>query len=234
MKQLITALIALAIIVSLQLTSYAENSLSLEILESDTSYKSLGGELKFKDRWSFKGNYTFSQIDQYSINLNAKRLDLMVLNEIFSTEKMSSQVGIGYNYGSTQLSSNYFPDMNVSSKEHSISLIGTGKVALDEKLSGFGEITYNPKVKLNGRIKNNQNDTQISDITKKYGAKMGIKIKLAENLTTRIGYSFTKYLPDDTTSNTVQVANFDFKESDLKKSFNNNQSAIFLGLETSF
>ncbi|OCL27213.1 hypothetical protein U472_07010 [Orenia metallireducens] len=234
MKKIIVALIALVLIVNFQLASYAENSLSFEILESDTSYKSLGGEFRFEDNWSLKGDYTFSRIDQYSINLNVNKLNFAVLNELFSTERLTTQLGIGYNYGSTQLSSNYFPDMNVSSKEHSISLIGTGEVALDEKLSAFGELSYNPKVKLNGRIKNSQSNTQISDSTKKYGAKMGIKIKLAENLTVRVGYSFTKYLPKDNTLNNVETANFDFKESDLKKSFNNDQSAIFLGLESNF
>jgi len=234
MKKKIITLIILVILATFQLTSYAENSLSFEILESDTSYKSLGGELKFKDNWSLKSDYTFSLIDQYSLNLNVNKVNLVVLNEIFSSEKLSIQIGTGYNYGSTQLSSNYFPDMNVSSKEHSISLTGAGEVALDENLSGFGELTYNPKVSLNGRIKNNENDNKISDSTKKYGAKMGIKLKLANNLTARVGYSFTKYLPEDITSNTVETASFDFKESDLKKSFNNNQSAIFLGLETNF
>ncbi|TDX51567.1 outer membrane beta-barrel protein [Orenia marismortui] len=228
MKKLIVALVALVFITTIATTSFAENSISFEILESDTSYKSLGGEFMIKDHWSFLGDYTFSRIDQYSIGLRINKLNLSIMNNIFNSEKLSAQLGLGYSYGSANLSSNYFPDMNVSSREHGLILAGNAEVDLDDRLSLFGKINYIPKAKLEGKIENNETIDEISDSIKKYEAKIGLKSKLAENLTARLGYNFTRYLDN------INSGHVDPNNLKLKENFNHNQSGIFLGLESNF
>ncbi len=227
MKKLIVLLITLIIISTITLTATASNSIYLELIESDTSYKSFGGEVGILEDFSLTGAFNFSRIDQYSIELNINQLNLGFLYNLINTQKLNSQLGIGYNYKEANLASTYFPNMNLNSNEQALMIIGEADVKLDDSLSAFGQINYAPWTRLKTKIISTENNEEVSDKLRKYTAKVGIKFKVAENLKLKLGYNYNHYFNS-------QVISEDIKDESLKKSFNNNQSGIFFGLESNF
>ncbi|WP_027340774.1 outer membrane beta-barrel protein [Halonatronum saccharophilum] len=225
MKKILILIVLLLTIVSLQEVGYADNLFYFEILEADTSFKEIGGEITLNNGFRLKGDYNFSRINQYSIGLDISKANLSIMKDIFNTENLKGSLGIGYDYGSAHLSSTYFPEMEVTSKESGFNIGGQGEVKLDDKFSAFGEINFSPRANFRSRIEGKE-DKSISNTNSKYFGKIGTKIKIADNLSGRVGYSFTRYKDKSNTSL--------LEDGEVEESLNNNQSGIFFGLETRF
>ncbi|WP_408954453.1 hypothetical protein [Natroniella sp. ANB-PHB2] len=229
MKQLFIAILTLMIIVNFQFLALANNSFSVEFMELDTSYQRFSTEIELTDNLSLAGDYAYSRINPYNLSLKLDKANLILKKKVITTDILTSQLGIGYNYNSTKLSTDYFPELDLTTKETGPILAVTGEVELDEELSLFGQLNYAPYSSLRGELVTEDETTTSNQKIRKYSGRVGGRFKLAENLSGQIGYNFINYLNSPDNLEEIEEVNGEFQEQ-----LGNNSGGIFLGLKTNF
>ncbi|MCK8827461.1 hypothetical protein MWH25_06855 [Natroniella acetigena] len=229
MKQLFIVILTLIIVVNFQFSALASNSFSVEFMELDTSYQRFSTEIGLTNKLSLAGDYAYSRINPYNLSLKLDRANLILKREVITTDILSSQLGIGYNYNSTELSTDYFPQLDLTTTETGPILAAAGEIELDEEISLFGQLNYVPYSSLRGELIAEGETTNTNQKIRKYSGRIGGRFKLAENLSGQIGYNFINYLnsPDD-------LEEIEEVDGELQEQLGNNSGGIFIGVKANF